>query len=596
MAKSGVNIKIGVSGIADFKRDINSAKQQIKTMDADLALVEKQFKATGDAETYMQQKTELLKGRLEAQRDVLEKAEAALKAMKDGGVSPASAAFQDMQRKVIAAKGELIDTEEALKNVGTSSDNANDSLRNIDKNVAFDNITDGLDKVIDKLESGARAAINLGKKIVRSAMDSTGWADEILTEATKYGTDAESIQRMRNVAEFIDTDVDAILNAKDRLAKNKGSMAELLGFGAEGMTVDEAFWKAGEAIMAMTDEFEREEAAQKVFGRGWKELVPLFTTGQEEYNRLMSEQNVLTNEQVQSLGKADDAIKSVQQQIELMKNQFWAENADKIIEMGDWIIQNKDSLVTALMAIAGGFAALKLADVALNIAKTVTGFKTLWGGADKPLPNMTGLGGGSGTGSIGGGLMAGVGGVAGLVAIGAASIWAADRRRNHAEEVRGTNENFEARTGGNEALRDAFVRYITAYGEAQNDVTNDEAWQRMAEAQEAFTQMAGSQEMLSAYSDWLQENSLRMGDLPETLDGLTDAIDDLSGDSNANRQSSSDMSAAAGTLKGMPGMVENAIIRGMGQIKIYIDGQQAGGVLTPYVNQGLANVLAALTR
>jgi phage-related tail protein len=82
MANSGVNIKIGVSGIADFKRDINSAKQQIKTMDADLALVEKQFRATGDAEAYMQQKTDLLKGKLEAQKSVLEKAESALKAMK----------------------------------------------------------------------------------------------------------------------------------------------------------------------------------------------------------------------------------------------------------------------------------------------------------------------------------------------------------------------------------------------------------------------------------------------------------------------------------------------------------------------------------
>lgn len=595
MANSGVNIKIGVSGIADFKRDINSANQQIKTMDADLALVEKQFRATGDAEAYMQQKTDLLKGKLEAQKSVLEKAESALKAMKDNGVSPASAAFQEMQRKVIATKSDLIDTEEALKNVGKSSDNTNDSLRNIDKNVAFENITDGLDKVISKLESGARAAINLGKKIARSAMDSTEWADEILTEATKYGTDAESIQRMRNVAEFIDTDVDTILNAKARMAKNKDSLAELIGISADGMSVDDAFWKAGEAIMAMTDEFEREEAAQKVFGRGWKDLVPLFTTGQEEYNRLMAEQNVLTNEQVQSLGDADDAIKSVQQQIELMKNQFWAENADKIIEMGDWIIQNKDGLVTALMAIAGGFAALKLADVALNIAKTVKGFETLWGGAGKPLPNMTGLGGGTGTGSTGGSIV-GLGGVAGLVAIGSGFAWASDRRRNHAEEVRGTDENFEARTGGNDALKEAFVRYITAYGEAHNDVMNDEAWQRMAEAQEAFTQMAGSQEMMSAYSDWLQENSLKMGALPETLDGLTNAIDDLSGDSAANRQSSSDMSAAAGQLKGLPGVIEGAIMSGMSGIKIYIDGQQAGNVLTPYVNSGMAGILAGLTK
>ena len=594
MANGGVNVKIGVSGIADFKRDINSARNQIKTMDADLALVEKQFKATGDAEAYMQQKTELLKGKLDAQKNALEKAEAALKTMKDNGVSPASAAFQEMQRKVIETKSGLIDTETALKNVGTSSEGTNESLKNIDRGVAFENITDGLDKVISKLESGAKAAINFGKKIVRSAMDSTGWADDVLHEATKYGVDAETIQKMQNVAEFIETDVDTIMSAKARLAKNKDSLPELMGFSADGLTVDEAFWKAGEAIMAMTDEFQREETAQEVFGRGWKELIPLFAAGQDEYNQLLERQSILTNAQVESLGKADDAIKSVQQQIEMMKNQFWAENADKIVEMGQWIIDNKDGLVAALAAIAAGFGALKLADVALNIAKTVNGFQTLWNGANNPLPNVTGLGGGNGAAGAagtaastnGGFSFASAAGIAGAALIGSSFVWAADRRRNHAEEVRGTDANFEARTG-DEDLRRAFVRYIEANNAAQQDPMSEEAWKKMAEAQEAFTQMTGSAEMMSAYSDWLQENSMRMGDLPETLEGLRSAIDDLSGDSDSTRQSNSEMTMAANDLQGLPAEMRQAVIAGMSGVTINIDGQAAGNIMTPYIGGAL---------
>ena len=34
----------------------------------------------------------------------------------------------------------------------------------------------------------------------------------------------------------------------------------------------------------------------------------------------------------------------------------------------------------------------------------------------------------------------------------------------------------------------------------------------------------------------------------------------------------------------------------MSGIKIYIDGQQAGSVLTPYLNSGLAGVLATFTK
>ena len=41
---SGVNVKMGVSGVAQFKQSMNQAKQAVKTLDAQLALNEKQFK------------------------------------------------------------------------------------------------------------------------------------------------------------------------------------------------------------------------------------------------------------------------------------------------------------------------------------------------------------------------------------------------------------------------------------------------------------------------------------------------------------------------------------------------------------------------
>ena len=77
---------------------------------------------------------------------------------------------------------------------------------------------------------------------------------------------------------------------------------------------------------------------------------------------------------------------------------------------------------------------------------------------------------------------------------------------------------------------------------------------------------------------------------------MEEAAAELTGESDANRQSSSEMTAAAGQLKGLPGVIEGAIMSGMSGIKIYIDGQLAGNVLTPYVNSGLAGVLAGIQR
>ena len=78
---NGVNVKMGVSGVAQFKQNMNQAKQSVKTLDAQLALTEKQFKASGDAEEYMAKKTAELQAKMEAQKSVVENAEKALQAM-----------------------------------------------------------------------------------------------------------------------------------------------------------------------------------------------------------------------------------------------------------------------------------------------------------------------------------------------------------------------------------------------------------------------------------------------------------------------------------------------------------------------------------
>ena len=128
MAASGVNVKMGVSGVSQFKQSMNQAKQAVKTLDAQLALSEKQFKASGDAEGYMTEKTELLKAKLEQQKKVADNAQKALDDMTKNGVDRASKAYQDMYRSLLQAKGELIDTENALNGVTAAGDEAADSV------------------------------------------------------------------------------------------------------------------------------------------------------------------------------------------------------------------------------------------------------------------------------------------------------------------------------------------------------------------------------------------------------------------------------------------------------------------------------------
>lgn len=599
MAGANASVKMGVTGISQFKADIRTAKESMKTLETQLALTEKQFQATGDKEEYLKQKTEQLKSMLDAEASQAAAAEKALKAMTDNGVDKSSKAFQDMIRQLATAKTNMIDTQAKIDSLGkeaeesgTQAKGLNKDLQNIGKDVAWGNVTSGLKEITDKLESGARAAINFGKRIIQSAKGSTGLADEIKTTVDQFsdmGLTADSYQRMSKVAEFVDTPVEAILNARQRMSKalagdnGKKSLEEVLGIKLQGQSPEDLFWETGEALMHMGEGFDKEAAAQTLFGRGWRELAPLFKTGREEYEKMLSEQNVLTDEQVEKLGQADDAIKKVEQEIETLKAQFWAENADTIVEVMQWLVYNKGGVVTAVAAIAGAFGLLKMGEFAANLTKVVESFKTLGfaGGAG-------GLGGGGAAGGlgIGGGGLLGLLGLAGIVAGFAA---AADKRNNHPETVRGTEQYLEAQGAGAEG---ALADYILA-NKAMEELLPDDAeekWEAtaawLAKAQETLNNTEGGAAALDAYDDWRDEHGYGRKDweLPEHL---AQAVEQLTGGTEAQKQSNSEMAAAAQGLQGLPADIANAIAQSLAGIGITIDGQ----MLIGYVNSALGNMV-----
>lgn len=369
---------------SQFKRGMAEAQASVKTLDAELKKSEASFKETGDAEKYMAEQAELLRQKLNSQKEVARNAEQMLLNLGKRGVAPTSVEYQRMAQKMLNAQAAVSSTQAELNKLNNSQTNAAKSAKNlgdevssIGKNVSLQNITEGLGRLTDGMEKAYRTAVRMGRAVMRSAMDATGWADDVMTRATKYGVDAETIQRMDQVAAYIDTDVDTIISARDRLSKNRENLAELLGISSDGRNVEDVFWEAGEAIMNLGEGFDQNEVAMSIFGKSWRDLLPLFTAGREQYEALMESQNVLSNEQVESLNKADDSFKSIQQEVENLKRTFWAEHSGTVIELLEWVVNNKGTVIAALTAIGGAFAALKLAEVALNLTKVVKGFQDL---------------------------------------------------------------------------------------------------------------------------------------------------------------------------------------------------------------------------
>jgi len=591
---AGVNVKMGVSGVAQFKQGMRESESAVKTLNAALKLNEAQFQATGDKELYMQNKTQLLTEQIEKQKQVVQQANAALTAMKNNGVDKTSASFQTMQQKAYQAQEKLVTMKAELANVGKQAGTTSTELEKIGKGVAWDNVAEGIGKINDKLESAGRAAIRLGKRIAQSAMDSTAWADDILERSLEYGVDAETLQRMENVSEFIDTSVETIVSAKDKLAKNRDNVTELLGIETDGVSNEDLFWEVGDAILHLGDGYDQAEYAQKIFGRSWRELLPLFTAGREEYEALMASQNVMSNENVKALGAADDALQNIKNQIELMKNQFWADNADKIVEVLEWVVDNKDLVVSALTAIGGAFGAMKMAEFAANLMKVKDGLGALglFGGA------KAAAGGSAAAAAAGsaesGGLASSIAGLttsgAGMTAIGGMLLYPTVKKIAEEGYKVGPDKELMDLVGG-EGTYDIYQK-IQQQGLARRKVDNPD-WRPSYMKDQSYYGGPGRG------SETVQTGAHGRG--VSTFDNYSASLERMASEAaetSANTQriaQNSVTSADIQTLTGLPAAVAQAVQAGMRTVTIVI-GAGAVDAIGTRVSGNMANQVLALTK
>jgi len=365
---AGVNVKLGVSGVSEFKRSMKESQNSVKTLDAELKKSEAQYKATGDKEKYMADQSKLLKQKLDEQKKAAKSAEDALEAMRRQGVEKTSAEYQNMARQLAVAQTGMYNTQTALNSLNgaqvqasKSAGDLKNNLTNIAKNVSLQNISSGLKSVDSTLKSAANYAYQIGKNLVESVREAASYADDTATLAEMYDIPLTRLLQMQALVDAgLDTSVDAMLNAMTRMKRGVGKeSAEAMGYlkqfglvatmagGKTGETYDELltrdpdelFWKAGQGIMAMTDALEQEAAAQAIFGRGWKELKPLFDTysDQESFNRALENTEINSEDTIQNLTELNDKIGELEHNFQVVKTELLGALAPALTQVSDII-------------------------------------------------------------------------------------------------------------------------------------------------------------------------------------------------------------------------------------------------------------------
>lgn len=309
-----VSVKMNVSGVAQFKSAMTQGKAAVKALDAELKLAQAQYKQTGDKEEYLRQRTEILKKQIAEQEKVVKSAQQALAQMQTNGTDPASAAYQNMAAQVANAQTSLIQMQTALAQGTDAFENGTDAvdeyadrLERIDKNVSFQSTIQGLKAV----KGAIQTAINVAKGINGIVVDAGKWADSETTTVEQYDDfvpDAETLQQYEYAAKKLKVDISDLLKAWDRINRLQREGGSIL-FGDYGIadlgSAEENFWGILEAIQQITDETERNNIAQDIFGKSWRELKPLFGS-RDLWDQYLEEARVISNEGVEKLAAADD--------------------------------------------------------------------------------------------------------------------------------------------------------------------------------------------------------------------------------------------------------------------------------------------------
>lgn len=473
-----VNIKLGVD-MSALKSGIQDANAQIKAFDAQLKVAETTFKKTGDAEAAMSTKTDALTNKLKTQKQMVRQYEEALAKMRANEVDPMSKSYKQLEAAMLNMQSAANETEIQLRDLSTtqltaasSADKLTQSVNSIGKKMSLDQVIGGIDKITGGLENAAKKAVDLGEQLWNNIMNKAQWADDTATMAMMYGIDLDTFLRMQKlVTNGLDTSVDAILTSQSKLKRGIGSdaknVAEALNemgismmtfvgegkYGAIEQAKDslELFWEVGQKLMTWGDEYQKEDMAQKLFGKGWKELVPLFRDYKtlEDYNKALDNVNVNSEEDVNALAELNDKIGELKGNLETLSTDILAKLAPALSQGADalnglltklleylnkpegqamlerlgtaisglfedigeidpqqviegftgvfntivdglkWLWENKENVVEALKWIVAGWAGLKLTGGALEIMKLINGVKDFQGVPTAPPQNVT---------------------------------------------------------------------------------------------------------------------------------------------------------------------------------------------------------------
>ena len=389
-----VNVKMGVD-IGAFKSGIQQGQNVLKGLNAEMKSVEAEFKATGNSEQLLANKTKTLNSQLQVQKGIVDQASAALKKMDAAGIQPTDKAYQQLYATMMNAQAGMYETQSALDALGASAagaageaDQLTNSVNGISKKMSLDQVISGLDTIKRGLESAAKLAVDLGTKIWENITDTARYSDDIATQAMVLGMDVEKYQQYKGVFDTVgEITVQEWMKAKQKVQKaindpsqEQTDILALLGIsthetigGKYGMVegaarnFEDVFWDIGDTLRkkvesgAMTQDL-ADTYANALFGKGFAQLNPMFALGKEGFAAALQEQAAASAEAIQKNAELNDKLIELENTFAALKVEVTGAIAPALTEVAGSLDKVLTSILDYLKTEKGQEALSKLGD------------------------------------------------------------------------------------------------------------------------------------------------------------------------------------------------------------------------------------------
>lgn len=365
MAKRTLEVEMKITREAQYKNALEEIRRGTSVLNSELSKVNAQYALNSNSMEALTAKSDVLQRKLYSQKDEVVKLKEAVAEFSEK-YGEADERTQEFVKKLNQAEAAVYRTENAIEQnrqamakLNDTSKGAGDAVEELAKKFGV-TLPDGLTKSINSMGSfsgktvaamGAAAAavavlVKAEKQLMDMTIQASASADDLLTQSMISGIDSEKLQQLQYASELIDVSNETIIDSQTKLIRSMndardGSSDAAKEFQKLGISVtdsssqlrdaDTVFYEVIDALGQVENGTERDAAAMAILGEGARELNPLIVQGSDALKGLAAEAEktgyVLRTDQVEALGKVDDAYQRLQLSQEAVRNQLAAQFA-----------------------------------------------------------------------------------------------------------------------------------------------------------------------------------------------------------------------------------------------------------------------------